>query len=84
MHRILWTVFALLISAAQSAFAQQPMTMAAMENSVGTFSSGTSLEPITASETSAVVHKDLGNWTFMFHANAFLLDTQQSGPSDSD
>jgi hypothetical protein len=58
--------------------------MAGMENTVGTFSSGTALEPITASETSSVIHKDLGNWTFMFHANAFLLDVQQSGARGGD
>jgi hypothetical protein len=66
------------------ALAQEPMSMAAMENSVGTFSSGTSLEPITASETSAMIYKPLGKWSFMFHANAFLVDVQQSGPRGRD
>src|SRR5437867_1630154 len=58
--------------------------MAAMENSVGFLSSGTSIEPKTTSETASIIHKPLGNWTLMFHANAFLADTQQSGPRGGD
>src|SRR2546427_7479775 len=58
--------------------------MAAMENSVGFLSSGTSIEPTTTSESAPMIHRSLGNWTFMLHANGFLLDTQQSGPRGSD
>lgn len=58
--------------------------MAAMENSVGFLSSGTSIEPATASETASMVHKSLGNWTLMFHANAVLVNTQQRGPRGKD
>ena len=68
-----------------SARAQMSMPgMAAMENSVGFLSSGTSVEPKTTSEWAPMIHKSLGNWTFMFHANGFLVDTQQSGPRGSD
>lgn len=58
--------------------------MAAMENSVGFLSSGTSIEPKTTSESAPMIHSSVGNWTFMFHANAFLADTQQSGPRGKD
>jgi hypothetical protein len=64
--------------------AQQSMNMAGMENSVGALSSGTSLEPKTTSESSNAIHKTLGDWFFMFHANAFLVDTQQTGPRGYD
>jgi len=63
-----------------SAAAQETMNMTGMENSVGFLSSGTSIEPKTTSESAPMVHTTLGNWAFMFHANAFLVDTQQSGP----
>src|SRR6185295_9746445 len=66
----------------------QTMNMAGMENSVGFLSSGTSVEPRSTSETGAMVHRSLGgalsNWTLMFHANAFLVDTQQTGPRGAD
>src|SRR5262245_32029127 len=58
--------------------------MAAMENSVGYISSGTSVEPKVTSEWAPVIHKSLNNWTLMFHANAFVVDTQQSGPRGKD
>src|SRR5262245_38869544 len=58
--------------------------MAAMENSVGFISSGTSIEPKVTSEWAPMIHKSLGNWTLMFHANGFLVDTQQSGPRGKD
>lgn len=58
--------------------------MAAMENSVGVLSSGTSIEPKATSETAPMIHTSLGNWTFMFHANAFLVDTQQTGARGGD
>jgi hypothetical protein len=60
------------------------MTMAGMESSVGTFSSGTSVEPLTTSESSAMIHTTLGKWDFMFHGVAFFVDAQQSGPRGRD
>jgi hypothetical protein len=84
MNRILNIVPMLIILASQDSLAQQSMTMAGMENSVGTYSSGTSLEPLTTSETSPVIHNPIGSWTFMFHANAFLVDAQQSGARGGD
>jgi len=84
MNRFVCLVPLLLMLAGKGLLAQEAMTMAGMENSVGTFSSGTSLEPITTSETLPVLHKPLGNWTLMFHANAFLLNVQQSGPRGGD
>src|SRR2546425_11792007 len=62
----------------------QGMTMAGMENSVGFLSSGTSIQPKATSESESMIHKSLGNWTFMFHANAFVVDTQQTGPRGRD
>ena len=68
-----------------SVHAQMTMPgMAAMENSVGFLSSGTSLEPKTTSESAPMIHKTLENWTLMLHANGFLIDTQQSGPRGGD
>src|SRR3989454_1602229 len=58
--------------------------MAAMENSVGFLASGTSVEPKTTSESAPMFHTSVGNWTLMFHANGFLVDTQQSGPRGDD
>src|SRR5207247_10431494 len=58
--------------------------MAAMENSVGFLSSGTSLEPKTTSESAPVFHTSVGNWNLMFHANGFVLDAQQTVPRGTD
>src|SRR5436189_1474346 len=58
--------------------------MAAMENSVGFLSAGTSIEPKTTSESAPMIHKPLGSWTLMFHGNAFLADVQQKGPRGTD
>jgi hypothetical protein len=58
--------------------------MPGMENSVGYLSSGTSIEPKVTSEFEPMIHTALGNWTFMFHANSFLVDTQQTGPRGGD
>lgn len=66
-------------------FAQITMPgMAAMENSVGVLSSGTSVEPKTTSEWTPMIYKSLGNWTLMFHGTVFIVDTQQSGPRGGD
>jgi hypothetical protein len=70
---------------ARPARAQMNMPgMAAMENSVGFLSSGTSVEPKLTSEITPMIHKQLGPWTFMFHGNGFLVDSQQSGPRGGD
>lgn len=58
--------------------------MPGMENSVGFLSSGTSIQPNSTSESEPMIHTSLGNWTFMFHANAFIVDVQQSGPRGTD
>src|SRR6188508_332615 len=60
------------------------MSMPGMENSVGFLSSGTSIQPKSTSESESMIHRSLGNWTFMLHANAFVVDTQQSGPRGRD
>ena len=44
--------------------------------------SGTSAEPI--STPIPMLMKKAGSWMFMFHANAFLLDQQQSSPRGGD
>ena len=64
--------------------AQTMPGMTAMENSVGFLSSGTSVEPKSTSEFAPMVHTSLGNWALMFHANGFLVDTQQTGPRGAD
>jgi hypothetical protein len=58
--------------------------MSAMESSVGFLSSGTSVEPKSTSEFEPMVFATFGNWTLMFHANAFVVDTQQTGPRGRD
>ena len=64
--------------------AQQTMSMPGMENSVGFLSSGTSIQPKATSESEPMIHTSLGNWTFMFHASVFVVDTQQRGPRGHD
>ena len=58
--------------------------MPGVENSVGYLAAGTSIEPRTTSESSPMIHSRVGNWTAMFHGNAFLVDLQQSGPRGHD
>ena len=58
--------------------------MAAMENSVGDLSSGTSIEPKITSEFEPMIHTTLGNWTLMFHTSVFGVETQQTGPRGAD
>jgi hypothetical protein len=62
----------------------QAVNMPGVENSAGFLASGTSIEPRTTLESSPMIHGTLGNWTVMFHANAFLADIQQSGPRGRD
>src|SRR5262245_34103529 len=64
--------------------AQQTMNMSGVENSVGFLASGTSIEPKTTSESAPMIHKPVGNWVLMFHANAFAVGIQQSGPRGGD
>ena len=66
------------------AFAQESMSMPGVENSVGYLASGTSILPKSTSESSPMIHRTLGNWTLMLHANAMLVDVQQSGPRGED
>jgi hypothetical protein len=73
-----------ILSVCAPLLAQESMNMAGMENSVGFLSSGTSIEPRSTSESSPMIHKSFGNWDFMFHANAFVVDTQQTGPRGRD
>ena len=80
MKRPFAGLFTLLLGFSSPVQAQESMNMTGMENSVGYLSSGTSIEPKSTSESAPMVHTNLGNWTFMFHANAFVVDTQQSGP----
>jgi hypothetical protein len=79
-----WIVLGFLFLSVDSIKGQTMPGMSAMENSVGFLSSGTSIEPKTTSESAPVIHKSLGNWTLMFHANGFLVDTQQKGPRGAD
>jgi len=60
------------------------MNMVGMENSVGFMSSGTSIEPLSTSESSPMVHETLGKWNVMFHMNATMTAIQQSGPRGAD
>jgi hypothetical protein len=69
----------LVLSAGVPALSAQPMNMPGMENSAGFHSSGTSIQPKVTSEFEPMIHTSVGNWTFMFHANAFVVDTQQRG-----
>src|SRR6476659_1620852 len=69
---------------AHSIQAQTMPGMAAMENSVGFLSSGTSVEPKTTSEWSPMIHRTIGDSTLMFHANVFVNATQASGPRGHD
>ena len=84
MNRTLSLLTVFLVVCGKPALSQHSMTMTAMENTVGTFSSGTSLEPLTTSESSPMIHKTLGKWNFMFHGNLFVLDIQQSGARGRD
>src|SRR5262245_13152050 len=62
----------------------QTANMPGMENSAGFLSSGTSIQPKVTSEFEPMVHTSFGNWIFMFHANAFVVDRQQTGPRGAD
>src|SRR5215467_1423877 len=58
----------------------QTMRMPGMENSVGFLSSGTSLEPLSTSESNPMVHGTWRDWTVMFHGVVFVPTNQQTGP----
>jgi hypothetical protein len=80
----LLAVALLIFSACATALSAQTMSMPGMENSVGFLSSGTSIQPRVVSEFEPMIQTMLGNWTFMFHGVAFVVDTQQSGPRGRD
>jgi len=73
-----------ILSLALSAHGQHSMNMVGMENSAGYLSSGTSIEPRSTSESYPMYHTTLGDWVFMLHANAFVVDIQQRGPRGGD
>jgi len=58
------------------------LSMPGMGTVAGIFGSGTSIQPMSVAEP--MLHKRLGNWTLMFHANVFILGTQQTGPRGHD
>jgi hypothetical protein len=73
-----------LAGAASHARPPQAMTMPGVENSVGYLSSGTSIQPVTTSEFSPMIHGTIGPWAAMLHGNAVLAGVQQSGPRGGD
>src|SRR5262245_2096907 len=75
---------AILVLSANSVLLSAQMNMPGGEHSAGFLSSGTSIQPKVTSEFEPMIHTNLGNWTFMFHANSFLVETQQSGPRGRD
>ena len=81
MKRILAVIF---LSGLSTTAVAQSMRMTGMENTAGYLSSGTSLEPKSTSESAPMVHKPLGDWMFMLHANAFVVSAQQSGARGGD
>src|SRR5687767_1133505 len=83
-HNLAIFVFLVVISGPRIAMGQTSMSMPGMEHSAGFQSSGTSVQPKATSEFESMIHTNLGNWTFMFHANAFVVDTQQTGPRGRD
>ena len=80
----------LLLAAGSIAAAQQPMMQMNMGGEPKSFAeaieqhatSGTSAEP--NSTPAAMMMTMRGNWMLMFHANAFVADTQQSSPRGGD
>jgi hypothetical protein len=58
--------------------------MAAMQGLLDIFLPEQASKPKVTSEWAPMIHKSLGNWTLMFQANGFLVDTQQSGPRGKD
>src|SRR6516162_5182435 len=85
LFSLMFIVFSVCALTAEPGFAQMTMPgMAAMENSVGFIASGTSIEPKVVSEFAPMYHTSLGNWALMFHANAFLVYTLQTGPRGAD
>lgn len=84
-----WSAFFALLILPPFASAQQKMQMG-MSSKSSTFieaieahgSSGTSSEPNSTSAPMLMAMR--GNWMLMFHANAFVLDTQQSSPRGND
>jgi hypothetical protein len=84
--RLLCLIFVVFLALTETvrSLPAQTMSMPGMENTAGFLSSGTSIQPRVTSESEPMIHTSLGNWTFMFHGNAFVVDTQQSGPRGRD
>lgn len=84
-----WSALFALLAGAITAFAQQQMPMN-MNGEASTFietiedhaSSGTSVEPNSTPKQMLMVMR--GDWMLMFHANVFVVDTQQSSPRGRD
>ena len=80
----------LLLAAGSIAAAQQPMMQMNMGGEPKSFAeaieqhatSGTSAEPNSTPAPMMMTMR--GNWMLMFHANAFVADTQQSSPRGGD
>ncbi|MFB3906377.1 MAG: hypothetical protein ACE15E_23280 [Acidobacteriota bacterium] len=70
--------------AGNQAMGSQPMDMSEMGTPTGMFASGTALEPHASVKANPMLHITLGNWDLVFHAKAFLLTTQQTGPRGRD
>src|SRR5438309_9226541 len=82
--RWVFTISLIIIATAGTPSFAQTSSMPGVENSVGYLASGTSIQPKTTSESSPMIHSSIGNWAVMFHANAFVVDVQQSGPRGRD
>src|SRR5262245_37123918 len=83
MKRYVFLILLLfLVLTCQQGLAQ--MAMPGVENSVGYITSGTSIEPASAAESTPMIHGSFRGWTTMFHGNAVIADIQQSGPRGAD
>jgi hypothetical protein len=82
-----WSALFTLLAVPSFAVAQQPMNMSGkassfIENIEHHASSGTSAEPNSTPAPMLMTMR--GDWMLMFHANAFIVDTQQSSPRGGD
>lgn len=86
LYRLVLLAFVALMSPALALSQMQMPSTSTTSNLIRTIeshsSSGTSLEP--SSTPTPMLMTMRGNWMLMFHANAFLVDTQQSGPRGAD
>lgn len=63
---------------------QNTLTMPLMGTTAGSFGSGTAIEPMSTGNAKPMLNASLGKWNLMFHANAFVLDVQQTGARGRD